>query len=136
MLRKDFFQAEIDRLAQVLARIIGLNRQGSLEESTKLLEDTLSKDFELELRSLSILSLEDFKTLLENKSYAAQKLDLLAQLLLEETQVVEQPEQKTLLFNKVLVIFDLLEKEHHTQSLDNISKRIEIEKFLKAHKHE
>jgi hypothetical protein len=136
MLRKDFFQAEIDRLAQVVARIIGLRRQGSLNESSKLLEDTLSKDFELELSLLPNLQLKDFKALLENKSYAVQKLDLLAQLLVERAEVDEQSPEAVLLFNKVLLIFDLLEKEHHTQSLDNISKRMKIEKFLKAHKYE
>ena len=132
MLRKDFFLAEMERLAQVIARIIGLRLEGKLEEANKLVEESLIKDFELDLPNVINLSDEDFQSLLNDKKYPQQKLNLLSQLLFEESRISKETAKTISILKKVLLVFNSLEKEHHTQSLDNINKRATIEKFIKA----
>lgn len=131
MLRKDFFLAEMERLAQALAKIIGLKNQEKPEESKLLLEDTLIKDFNLEFTKLLILSEEDFKSLVNEKKYPAQKLDILGQLLFEESQNSDNSLLMLTLLKKVLLIFDSLERDYHVQSLENIRKRSKIENIIK-----
>jgi hypothetical protein len=131
MLRRDYFQAEIEKLAQVLAKILGLKNQGKKEESYNLINETLLKDFDLGPDSLN-KPVEIFKILLQEKNYPSQKLDLLAQLLYEKAMLIEEPAQAIDLLKKVLIIFDALEKEHHQQSFENLSKRKIITGFLRS----
>jgi hypothetical protein len=131
MLRRDYFQAEIEKLAQVLAKILGLKNQGKKEESYNLINETLLKDFDLGPDSLN-KPVEIFKILLQEKNYPFQKLDLLGQLLYEKAMLIEEPTQAIDLLKKVLIIFDALEKEHHQQSFENLSKRKIITGFLRS----
>ena len=57
MIRKDFIEAEIQKLAQVLAKILGLKNDGNVDEGIETAFEALAESFGL--------SREDLKELLE-----------------------------------------------------------------------
>lgn len=130
MIRRDFLQAEIAKLAQALAKILGLKEAGKKQEAVFAINKSLLEDFDLKPDGLLHLDPDQFKQLLAAKNYPAQKLDLLSQFLLESVSPYkENPETFTTL-NHVLLIYSLLEQEHHTQSLENLNRQQTIIQFL------
>ncbi|HEY0898872.1 MAG TPA: hypothetical protein VGD90_06040 [Sphingobacteriaceae bacterium] len=132
MIRRDFIQAEIQKLAQVLARIIGLKRDGRPDQAYELLKHSLSEHFDFNMDDLRELSTPDFLEELRKKNFPAEKADLLAQYLLEAVQPLQsQDPNARKILEKVLALFDFLEQEHHRQTLENLQRRSAIDKFLK-----
>ena len=130
MLNRDYIKAEIEKLAQVLAKLIGLKDQEKRHEYENLFQQTLEKSFGInDFRNLSVA---DFELLLRSKNFLPEQLDLLSQFLFLEAHPIDSQSPIDLL-NKILVILDLLEKEHHIQTLDNIDRRRLIEKYIKTH---
>lgn len=131
MIRRDFIQAEIQKLAQVLARIIGLKRDGRPDQADDLLKQSLSEHFDFNMVDLQELSIRDFLEALRKKNFPAEKADLLAQYLLEAVQPLQSQDLFTRnILQKVLALFDFLEQEHHRQTLENLQRRSAINKFL------
>lgn len=128
--------AEIQKLTQVLARILGLKNESKYDEAEDLIKKTLTEDFGFNFDSLNTTSTTDFETALKNTDLPAEKLDALAQLLFESVHPFEDTPETDAMLHKVLLIFRLLEEEHHTQSLDNFSKREMIDKFLNNRQYE
>lgn len=128
--------AEIQKLAQVLARILGLKNENKYDEAEDLIKKTLLEDFEFDFDDLNATSTTDFETQLKNKNFPSEKLDQLAQFLFESVHPFEDTPETDVMLHKVLVIFRLLEEEFHTQSLDNFSKREMIDKFLNNRQYE
>lgn len=128
--------AEIQKLTQVLARILGLKNESKYDEAEDLIKKTLAEDFEFDFDNLNTVSTSDFETILKSRDLSADKLDILSQLLFESVHPFEDIPETDIMLHKVLVIFRLLEEEHHTQSLDNFSKREMIDKFLNNRQYE
>lgn len=132
MLRRDYIQAEMQKLAQVLARIMGLKRDGLDEEATTLLEHTLKESFGLDSSEITDKSADAFIESVRNKTFPAEKADLLAKFLFESVQPLRAEDRLTVpTLLKVLALFDLLEKDYHQQSLENLQRRSTIVKYLK-----
>jgi len=131
MIRRDFIQAEMQKLAQVLARIMGLKRDGLVLQARDQMEHSLSEYFAYTQGDLQKLSIPDFLEALRKKNFPPEKTDLLAQYLYESVQPlqVQDPITRDILL-KVLAIFDFLEQEHHRQTLENLQRRSAINKFL------
>jgi hypothetical protein len=136
MLRRDSFMAEIQKLTQVLARIMGLKNDNKYHEAEDLIKSTLTGEFDFDFGNLNAIPATDFETLLKNKNLPSEKLDLLGQLLFESVHPFEDIPETDIMLHKVLVIFRLLEEEHHMQSLDNLGKREIIDKFLNNRQYE
>lgn len=136
MIRKDFIEAEIQKLSQVLARILGLKNDGNVDDATALAYQTLSDSFNLNAENLYIQSADTFKEELKAKNYSAEKLNLLVQFLFESVYPFQETEETFAVLNKTLVVLNLLEMEYHQQSLENISRREQIDKFLNNRQYE
>ena len=137
MLRKDTMLYDIEKLAQVLATILGLKQQGKVEEAHELINETLLNNFELDLQNLNTISVHDFALLLKKNNYNDKKLDLLGQLIFESAHPFR--EEDPAIINKlhlVLLIFNLLETEHHIQSFENLAKREMVDNFLNNNQYE
>ena len=130
MIRRNFLQAEINKLAQALAKILGLKEVGKTQEAEDQISKSLLNDFDLKLEDLLLLDEVQFKKLLADRKFPTQKLDLLGQFLLESVSPFQQNPETITALNHVLTIFQLLEQEHHTQSLDNLSRQQNIIQFL------
>jgi hypothetical protein len=122
--------AEIQKLTEVLARIVGLKNANKGHEAEELLESAVSANFGLSVDDLGKISTQDFETILHNKQYTSAQLDILAQLLFESVYPFEDVPDTDVMLHKILLIFSLLEDEHHMQSFENLGKREMIDKFL------
>lgn len=136
MIRKDFIEAEIQKLAQVLARIIGLKNDGNVDDGIDLAYQTLSENFGLSEQALVSATPEEFDEELKTKVYSAEKLTLLSQLLFESVYPFEETEETFAILNKTLVVLNRLETVYHQQSLENITRREQIDKFLNNRQYE
>ena len=136
MIRKDFIDTEIQRLAQVIAKIIGLKNEGNLDEALVLSHKSLLEDFGFEVSVLEQGSIEEFERLVRAGNYSAEKLSLLGQLLFESAHPFQDTEECVTLVRKTALVFTLLETEYHQQSLENISKREMINNFLNNEQYE
>jgi hypothetical protein len=130
MFRKDHILTEIEKLALVIARLMGLKTDGKADEFIHLVDSTLLSEYNISLAELLELPIEDLQIKLQNENYSADKLDALAQLLYLQGEPFEVNPQTLLTLNKVLLIFDLLEQKYHRQSFENINKRKSINQFL------
>jgi len=136
MLRRDIMMAEIKKLAQVLARILGLKNENKLHEAEEQLKIAVEENFGLSIDDLASISTQDFETILKNKDYPSEKLDMLGQFLFESVYPFEDVPETDTMLHKVLLIFRLLEEEHHIQSFENLAKREMIDKFLNTRQYE
>jgi hypothetical protein len=131
MYRKDHILNETQRLARLIAKLLGLkNQPDGEEEAQRFYNNTLQDEFGLPEEDLLLLELADFKAWLQQQKFDAVKLDALAQLLYHEAEPFTAEASKLNQLKKVLVIFDVLEQEHHMQSFENISKRNIIQQYL------
>ena len=128
--------AEIQKLAKVISRIIGLKNEIKNDEAEELIKRTLTENFGLNFESLFKESPAEFDVILKSKSYSSEKLDLLGQLLFEAAHPFEDIPETDSILHKVLVIFKLIEEDHHMQSFDNLNKREMIDKFLNNRQYE
>lgn len=131
MIRRDFLQAEIAKLAQALAKILGLKEAGKKQEAVFAANKSLLEDFDLEIDKLLLLDDDQFKQLLNTKNYPAQKLNMLSQFLLENASPFEAKSETFTTLNHILTIYNKLEQEHRTQSLENLNQQQNIVQFLK-----
>lgn len=136
MIRKDFIEAELQKLAQVIAKIIGLKDHGNLDEALEVSHQTLSESFGFDRKLLEQGSVEEFETILKSRNFPAEKLNLLAQLLFESAYPFQETEECVAVMRKVALVLNFLETEHHQQSLDNLSRREMIDNFLNNEQYE
>jgi hypothetical protein len=131
MYRKDYFLNEIEKIALVRARFMGLKADGKADEFIQLADTTMLNEYGVPLPELLKLTIEDFETLLEEENYNADKLDALAHLIYLLAHPFTADPECLLMQKKVLVVFDLLERKYHRQSFENITKRNSIYQFIR-----
>ncbi|WP_316842074.1 hypothetical protein [Pedobacter gandavensis] len=130
MLRRDLITAEIQKLAQVLARIMGLKLEGKVEESEDLFKESLLKEFEITEDDLLSASITDFNSILHHKEFPAEKLDMLSQFLYADLTPNRKPERNKLIAEKLLLIYQVLEEKHHIISMINLDRQKKIQQYL------
>jgi len=130
MYKESFIDNEIRKLALILARLIGLKADGKADEFVKLADSTLLNEYSIDWDELPGMPLDDFEVLLQNNNYTADKLDTLAQLLYLRVEPFDASDKTLACLQKVLLIFNILEKKYHAQSLGNINKRNFINQYL------
>jgi len=130
MIKKDFMEAEIQKLAQVLARIIGLKNDGNIDAATELANQTVEEEFSLSKNFLETHSVEEFEEWLNTKNYSPEKLNLLGSLMFESVYPFNETEETEQVLRKTALVLNRLETEYHQQSLENLHRRDQIDKFL------
>jgi len=130
MYRRDLLTAEIQKLAQALARMMGLKLEGKLEEAENELNGILEHDFGILLKDLLSSSESDFALYLDSKDFPSEKLDMLSQLLYSklDLQVADLDNQS--LAGKLLQIYQLLESKHHVVNMISLDRQKLIRKYL------
>lgn len=132
--RRDYFLNETQRLAQIIARLLGLkNTAESQGEALQVYTHALTGEFAITDAELQQLSLEEFKQWLAGEDFSPVKLDTLAQLLHYRAQPYKPDIATITLLQKVISIFDMLEQQHHQQSFENIGKRALIQQYIQQH---
>lgn len=136
MIRKDFIEAEIQKLAQVIAKIIGLKNEGNLDDAIELSQQALLESFGFDIKFLEGASVEDFSAELKSRNFSPEKLNALVQVLFESSYPFQETEACRAIMHKVSAVLNFLETEHRQQSLENLSRREMIDKFLNNNQYE
>ncbi|MBC7913880.1 MAG: hypothetical protein H7Y07_07135 [Pyrinomonadaceae bacterium] len=136
MIRKDFIEAEIQKLAQIIAKILGLKNEGQLDTALELSQKTLAENFGFDKQFLETGTVEEFQTQLKNRNYSPEKLSTLVQILFESSYPFQDTEECISIMHKTAFVLNYLETEHHQQSFENLSRREMIDNFLNNEQYE
>lgn len=128
MYRKDLITAEIERLAQVLAKIMGLKLALKLDEAESLFQQTLEDSFGLPPLVLSNPDLASFEDWLNTNELSAEKLDSLSEFLYYELGLSESKNQ--LIAPKLNCIYNVLSDKHKIVHLVNLHRQKIIQQYL------
>ncbi|MDQ8004526.1 MAG: hypothetical protein REI64_06970 [Pedobacter sp.] len=128
MYRRDLLTAEIERLAQVLARIMGLKLEGDLAQAGLLLNETLETSFNLPPSVLENSELSVFEKWLNETGMPAEKLDTLSEFLYYELGI--SPERNALIATKLNLIYKVLAEKHKIVHLTNFHRQEIIQQYL------
>lgn len=131
MYRRDLLTAEIQKLAQALAKLMGLKQEGKLEAAGLAIDELLENDFGMLSGELLSCSTEDFETFLQQKDFPAEKLDFLSQLLYLKFNTEDLSIENISLANKLKLIYQTLEIKHHVVNMISIGRQKSIEQYLK-----
>lgn len=130
MYRRDLLTAEIQKLAQALAKLMGLKQEGKLEEAGRAIDELLENDFGILYTDLLSSSLEDFDLFLQQKDFPSEKLDFFSQLLYLKFNTEDPTIENISLAKKLKLIYQTLEIKHHVVNMISIGRQKSIEQYL------
>jgi hypothetical protein len=130
MQQRDYILNEARKLALILARLMGLKVEGKEEDYLQYFNSTLQEEYNTELEGLLNLSNAEFTDALKKANYSSEKLNTLSQMLYMFAEPFETNEDTAAILKKVMIIFDLLETQHHFESFENLNKRKTIYSFF------
>lgn len=131
MYRRDLLTAEIQKLAQALARIMGLKEQGKTEEASNSLDELIAHEFGILFPDLLASGTEDFEAFLTEKNFPAEKLDMFSQFLYLKFSPAEPGESTRSLAEKLQLIYSTLEIKHHIINMINLDRQKTVQNYLK-----
>jgi hypothetical protein len=128
MYRRDLITAEIQKLAQVLARIMGLKLEGKLAEANQLFDETMENGFQLPKEILESEDLTVFENWLTESKLPAEKLDSLSEFLYYELGVSQDRNQN--IAPKLNLVYQYLSDQHKIVHLVNLHRQKTIQQYL------
>ena len=128
MYRKDLITAEIERLAQVLARIMGLKLEGDLTKANSLFNETITNSFKLPTEILEDIAIATFEKWLAESDLPPEKLDSLSEFLYYEFGV--STERNQLIAPRLNLIYKVLAEKHKIVHLVNFHRQEIIQQYL------
>jgi hypothetical protein len=132
MYRRDLLTAEIQRLTQALARIIGLKQQGKTEDVENALHEVFEKEFGIEFKDLLSSDLTTFEAVMNQKQFPSEKLDLFSQFLyLTFNTGKSQVEDKAIAL-KLQWLYQTLEQKHHMINMINLDRQKTIQQYINS----
>lgn len=132
MLRRDLITAEIQKLAQVLARIMGLKLEGKLAEADGLLIESLANDFGITPEELYSSSSDEFDVLLTEKAFPAEKLEMLSQFFYSQFDPSVINSRNDSFAEKLSLIYRILETKHHIVNMTNLDRQKLVDQYLNS----
>ena len=130
MYKRDLITAEIQKLADVLAKILKLTFDGDLENADILFNETIAHSFGLSPSLLFDPELKNFIASINANELPAEKLDMLSRFLYIRWNDSEDPEFRRALSQKLDFLYTRLEQTYHIVSFENIQRRQIIAKYL------
>lgn len=128
MYRKDLITAEIERLAQVLARIMGLKLEGDLAQAGLLFNETIANSFKLPVEVLEDNDVANFEKWLNETDLPAEKLDSLSEFIYYELGI--SLERNQLIAPRLNLIYKVLAEKHKIVHLVNFHRHEIIQQYL------
>jgi len=126
--RKDLITAEIQKLAEVLAKIMGLKLEGKFAEAQNIFDETTANAFSLPKEILENQDVTAFNIWLEASELSAEKLDSLSEFLYYELGLSE--ERNKIIAPKLNLIYKLLSDKHKIVHLVNFHRQNNIQQYL------
>lgn len=128
MFRKDLITAEIQKLAEVLAKIMGLKLEGKFAEASVIFNDTLQNSFAMPEQILNDKDSVKFENWLNESDIPADKLDSLSEFLYYELGISD--ERNKAIAPKLNLIYNLLADKHKIVHLVNLHRQKTIQQYL------
>ena len=128
MFRKDLITAEIQKLAEVLAKIMGLKLEGNFAEAEIIFIDTIQNSFSIPKEILEEPNTSTFEKWLNESDMPADKLDSLSEFLYYELGVSE--ERNKAIAPKLNLIYNQLADKHKIVHLVNLHRQKTIQQYL------
>lgn len=128
MFRKDLLSSEIEKLALVLAKIMGLKLEGKLLEAEQIFNQTLKEYFQLDPDILKSYNLDDFESWLNQTQLGPEKLDSLSEYLFYELGL--SPERNTQIAAKLNLLYIELAEKHKVVHLINYHRQEILKQYL------
>ena len=128
MIRRDLLKAEIERLTQVLAKIMGLKLSGDFSPAQDLFNDSVEHYFSLPVSVLENQNNSVFVEWIENSNLPAEKLDSLSEFLYYELGV--NTDRNRLIAPKLNTVYQILAKKHKIVHLVNFHRQEIIKQYL------
>ena len=130
MEQQDFLMRQIDQLSRVLAKLLadlaGPNK-GQVSESIEVTNQTLKTEIGLNIEELMTIPEDKFiETLRSNRQLSNNDLDAIAHVFYALAEVQQDAEQKYKLQQLALTIYDYLDVNNTTYSLDRHLKMKQI----------
>ncbi len=130
MYKRDLITTEIEKLAQVLAKILGLKAELKLKEAEDLFNETLFNAFGLERASLLNIDMTPFSTWLESSNLNAEQLNTLGDFLYSELDFEQNPINSALIAQKLNLIYHCLADKHQIVHLINLGRQKYIQQYI------
>lgn len=128
MYRKDLITTEIQKLAEVLARIMGLKMEGKLKDAQEIFNNTMENGFTLPVDILESDDLTTFKTWLQKCNFPPEKLDSLSEFLYYELGISTERNQS--IAPKLNLVYQYLADEHKIVHLVNLHRQKTIQQYI------
>ncbi len=128
MIRRDLLKSEIERLAQVLAKIMGLKLSGDLAPAQDLFNDSVENYFSLPVSVLENQDTSAFEEWIESSNLPAEKLDSLSEFLYYELGL--NTDRNRLIAPKLSMVYQILAKKHKIVHLVNFHRQEIIKQYL------
>ncbi|WP_316824622.1 hypothetical protein [Pedobacter miscanthi] len=128
MYRRDLITAEIQKLAQVLARIMGLKLEGKLAEASIIFDETMLSGFQLPKEILESEDLTVFEKWLKKDNLPPEKLDSLSEFLYYELGISE--ERNLMIAPKLNLVYEYLSDQHKIVHLVNLHRQKTIQQYI------
>ncbi len=126
MLKRDSLTAQMQQLSHTLAKVKRLIVDEQRPEALSLLEAVLGEYFGTSITDLLETPANVFRQHLDKANFLPEELSLLADLLDTAAEMREQDTERSRIWEKVLLIYDVLEQEHKVVSFAHISRRAAI----------
>jgi hypothetical protein len=130
MYKRDLITAEIEKLALVLARIMGLKVELKLKEAEDLFNETLLNSFGLERSLLLNVDIAPFSDWLETSQLNAEQLNSLGDFLFSDLDFEKNPINAQLFAQKLNLVYQCLADKHQTVHLINMGRQKYIQQYI------
>ncbi len=130
MYKRDLITAEIEKLAQILAKILGLKVELKLKEAEDLFDQTLLNSFGLERKLLLNSDINPFSAWLENSILNAEQLNSLGDFLFSELDFEQNSIISSLFAQKLNLIYQCLADKHQIVHLINMGRQKYIQQYI------
>ncbi|WP_443937871.1 hypothetical protein [Pedobacter sp. MW01-1-1] len=127
-MRKDLITAELQRLSEILAKIMGLKLEGQFTKAQEILNTTLAERFGLPLEILEQTDVSVFENWLEEQNLSPEKLDSLSEFLYYELGI--SAERNKLIATKLDLVYNFLSDQHKIVHLVNMHRQKNIQQYL------
>lgn len=130
MYKRDLITVEIQKLAEVLAKILGLKIELLWDKAELLFKQTIENDFGLPLEVLYTDNLSTFEKWLAECNLPPEKLEMLSQFIFNKIDEEADQDQTKSLAQKLDLIYQTLITKHHIVYMVNLDRQKQITQFL------
>ncbi len=130
MYKRDLITSEIEKLAQVLARIVGLKKELKEKEAELIFDETLLNSFKLDKLLLATPDDEGFAQWLNESEVGPEKLNTLSDFLFSEIDFENNLVHSQFIAKKLMLLYKHLVDHYQIVHLINLGRQKYIEQYL------